>query len=125
MTRAFFGGALVSPVLTAHPTEVQRKSILDAEHEIAMLLFERDLPLTPRERTGNDELLHAWVVMLWPTRFHHIQAGMQKSFDKNTSTKDDRTVRSTSAVIFVQQAAQIHDDRLPLSLMSVLLVGAE
>ena len=32
----------VSPVLTAHPTEVQRKSILDAEREIAQLLAERD-----------------------------------------------------------------------------------
>ncbi len=28
-------GAYVSPVLTAHPTEVQRKSILDAERAIA------------------------------------------------------------------------------------------
>ena len=32
----------VSPVLTAHPTEVQRKSILDAERGIAVLLGERD-----------------------------------------------------------------------------------
>src|SRR5213076_2509747 len=32
---SFFKDALISPVLTAHPTEVQRKSILDAEHEIA------------------------------------------------------------------------------------------
>src|SRR5689334_8012328 len=32
--REFFDGALVSPVLTAHPNEVQRKSILAAEHEI-------------------------------------------------------------------------------------------
>jgi phosphoenolpyruvate carboxylase len=30
--------AYVSPVLTAHPTEVQRKSILDAERDIAVLL---------------------------------------------------------------------------------------
>jgi len=30
------------PVLTAHPTEVQRKSILDAERGIARLLTERD-----------------------------------------------------------------------------------
>ena len=30
--------ALISPVLTAHPTEVQRKSILDVEREIARLL---------------------------------------------------------------------------------------
>ena len=32
----------MSPVLTAHPTEVQRKSILDAERGIARLLTERD-----------------------------------------------------------------------------------
>ena len=32
----------VSPVLTAHPTEVQRKSILDAERDIAQLLTARD-----------------------------------------------------------------------------------
>src|SRR6476661_4118878 len=32
----------VSPVLTAHPTEVQRKSILDAERDLARLLTDRD-----------------------------------------------------------------------------------
>src|ERR671928_2083327 len=50
--------AYISPVLTAHPTEVQRKSILDAERAIAQLLAQRDeikalaLPkdaLAPRE----------------------------------------------------------------------------
>ena len=39
---AWFADALVSPVLTAHPTEVQRKSILDCEREIARLLQWRD-----------------------------------------------------------------------------------
>ena len=34
--------AYISPVLTAHPTEVQRKSILDAERAIAELVGERD-----------------------------------------------------------------------------------
>ena len=36
--RGFFGEALVSPVLTAHPTEVRRKSTIDREMEIAALL---------------------------------------------------------------------------------------
>ncbi|HYD96336.1 MAG TPA: phosphoenolpyruvate carboxylase [Noviherbaspirillum sp.] len=66
--RSFFKGALISPVLTAHPTEVQRKSILDAEREIARLLAERDHPLTPRELLRNTELLHACVATLWQTR---------------------------------------------------------
>src|SRR5204863_4845132 len=34
--------AYISPVLTAHPTEVQRKSILDAERAIAELLERRE-----------------------------------------------------------------------------------
>ena len=37
-----FSTALVSPVLTAHPTEVRRKSTLTRELEIAELLDERD-----------------------------------------------------------------------------------
>jgi len=64
----FFDDALIVPVLTAHPTEVQRKSILDAQHDIARLLAERDQPLTVRERAQNDALLRARVTSLWQTR---------------------------------------------------------
>jgi phosphoenolpyruvate carboxylase len=66
--RAFFRDALISPVLTAHPTEVQRKSILDAEIQIAHLLAQRDQPLTPKELERNTELLHASIATLWQTR---------------------------------------------------------
>jgi len=66
--RSFFGEALISPVLTAHPTEVQRKSTLDAERQIALLLAERDLPLTARELERNTLRLHACVATLWQTR---------------------------------------------------------
>ena len=57
----------ISPVLTAHPTEVQRKSILDAERAIAQLLTERDA-LAPRELAHNESLLRARVIQLWQTR---------------------------------------------------------
>ena len=66
--RDFLDGALIMPVLTAHPTEVQRKSILDAEREIARLLAERDLPMTARERDHNTAQLRARVTTLWQTR---------------------------------------------------------
>ncbi len=66
--RGFFKEALISPVLTAHPTEVQRKSTLDAERQIALLLAERDQPLTARERERNTQSLHAYVATLWQTR---------------------------------------------------------
>jgi phosphoenolpyruvate carboxylase len=57
----------ISPVLTAHPTEVQRKSILDAERAIARLLAERD-GLLPRELKRNETLIEARVTQLWQTR---------------------------------------------------------
>jgi phosphoenolpyruvate carboxylase len=37
---AFFSRAQVVPVLTAHPTEVRRRSTIDREREIAALLSE-------------------------------------------------------------------------------------
>ncbi len=66
---AFFANALISPVLTAHPTEVQRKSILDCQLEIARLLTERDrIQLTPDELAQNEEALRRVVLTLWQTR---------------------------------------------------------
>ena len=66
---AFFETANVVPVLTAHPTEVQRKSILNCQMAIARLLDERDrLQLTPEERQANDEALRRAVLTLWQTR---------------------------------------------------------
>ena len=71
--------AYVSPVLTAHPTEVQRKSILDAERSIARLLAERDAlaehlqrnprdAVCPRELADNEAALRACITQLWQTR---------------------------------------------------------
>ncbi|MFA6311357.1 MAG: phosphoenolpyruvate carboxylase [Sterolibacterium sp.] len=65
----FFADARISPVLTAHPTEVQRKSILDAQWKVARLLEERDRTLlTPEERAVHDEALRRTVLTLWQTR---------------------------------------------------------
>ncbi len=64
----FFAGALCVPVLTAHPTEVRRKSSIDRELEIAQLLDQRDrLPLTPQELAANREALRRAVLVLWQT----------------------------------------------------------
>jgi phosphoenolpyruvate carboxylase len=65
---AVLDAAYVSPVLTAHPTEVQRKSILDAERAIATLLGEREELPTPDRLADNEALLRARVTQLWQTR---------------------------------------------------------
>src|ERR1041384_1691867 len=66
---SWFARARVSPVLTAHPTEVQRQSILDCEREIARLI---GLPVSAER----DEAIHAEVLRLWLTsmlRLHKLQ----------------------------------------------------
>ena len=66
--QSWLDAALVCPVLTAHPTEVQRKSILDTEREIARLLVWRDrTTLTPQERGEFDRGLRTQVLALWQT----------------------------------------------------------
>jgi phosphoenolpyruvate carboxylase len=60
--------SLVSPVLTAHPTEVQRRSILDATSAIEHLLAVRENLGSALERKRNESLLRARIVQLWQTR---------------------------------------------------------
>jgi len=66
--QAFFGSAVCSPVLTAHPTEIRRQSSIDREMEIAKLLDERDrVQFTPEELTANRKALRRAVLTLWQT----------------------------------------------------------
>ncbi len=65
------GKAHISPVLTAHPTEVQRRSVLEAEKKISELLKTRnDLELSRSENglDNNEKSLKSVIVQLWQTR---------------------------------------------------------
>jgi phosphoenolpyruvate carboxylase len=65
---AFFADARIVPVLTAHPTEVRRKSTIDRERDVADLLAERDrYPLTGSELKANEAALRRAVLTLWQT----------------------------------------------------------
>ena len=66
---ALLNGALIAPVLTAHPTEVMRKSMLDHRNRIAAFMRQRDLGYT---ETADGELIEegiaAQIALLWQTR---------------------------------------------------------
>ncbi len=61
--------ALVVPVLTAHPTEVMRKSMLDHRNRIAALLQLRDAGRSVSAEGEPIEQAIAWqIALLWQTR---------------------------------------------------------
>jgi phosphoenolpyruvate carboxylase len=61
--------ALIAPVLTAHPTEVRRKSMIDHRNHIAALMQLKDLG---RTETPDGDLVHQaiyrQIALLWQTR---------------------------------------------------------
>jgi len=70
----FFRAAVIAPVLTAHPTEVQRKSVRDLEMQIERLLQTRERTrLTPDEQAANDESVRRAVLALWQTRILRLE----------------------------------------------------
>jgi len=98
----FLRDALIAPVLTAHPTEVQRKSILDAEHDIARLLAERDLPRTPKEQARNLQLLQARIATLWQTRMLR--------YEKLTVADEIENALSYYRATFLRELPALYDD---------------
>lgn len=101
--------AYLSPVLTAHPTEVQRKSILDAERDIARLLTERDGirgragprdALAPRELAVNESQLRARIVQLWQTRLLR--------FSKLTVADEIETALSYYEATFLREIPKLY-----------------
>jgi phosphoenolpyruvate carboxylase len=67
--RALLKNALFVPVITAHPTEVRRKSILDRETEIGDLLERRERASAQTPEQGEiDAQLKREIRILWQTR---------------------------------------------------------
>ncbi|TPG20863.1 phosphoenolpyruvate carboxylase [Sphingomonas koreensis] len=60
---------LIAPVLTAHPTEVRRKSMIDHRNRIAELMATKDagLAATP-EGDDVDQAITRQIALLWQTR---------------------------------------------------------
>ena len=105
----------VSPVLTAHPTEVQRKSILDAERAIAQLLTERDDiklrqrafagakdALTPVALADNESRMRSRVTQLWQTRLLR--------FSKLTVADEIENALSYYEATFLREIPRVYAD---------------
>jgi len=64
----FFRTAYIAPVLTAHPTEVQRRSVLDIMNAVSAILNKRDrVSETEEEREETETELRTQILTLWQT----------------------------------------------------------
>ncbi len=61
--------SLIVPVLTAHPTEVRRKSMIDHKNRISDLMLLKDAGRSETEEGENlDEAIFRQIALLWQTR---------------------------------------------------------
>src|SRR3984957_8503700 len=93
--------ALVAPVLTAHPTEVRRKSILDREIEIAQLLADRNYKtINNAETAEDDEAILRAVLTLWHTSLLRLQRPTVLDEVSNGLSYYDRTFLTELASLY-------------------------
>jgi phosphoenolpyruvate carboxylase len=57
----------VEPVLTAHPTEAKRATVLEHHRDLYRHLLARNMPLTPLEERANREAVKRTLERLWRT----------------------------------------------------------
>jgi len=111
--QAFLRRAVLTPVITAHPTEVRRKSILDRELAISELLERQDGRPGAAERQTIEARLKSEIRTLWQTR-------MLRRVRINVSDEIDNAV-SIFALTFLpevpalmRQLAQLFDLEAPV-----------
>jgi len=105
----FFAHAVVAPVLTAHPTEVQRQSLIRNHRDIAHLLDQRErLQMTPEEEAENDLALANAVLTLWQSRM--LRPVRLKVLDEvnNGITYFKETFFTELPRLYIQATQQLH-----------------
>ncbi len=68
--RKALDGLDVTPVFTAHPTEVRRRAVVEREFEISRLILGARHRLTPAQETRYREDLYREIALLWRMRLH-------------------------------------------------------
>ncbi|MDR2577307.1 MAG: phosphoenolpyruvate carboxylase [Chitinispirillales bacterium] len=126
--KEFFHTAYIAPVLTAHPTEVQRRSILDILNAIAALLNRRDrLAETKEEYEEIETELRTQILTLWQTRV--LRSSKLSVLDevKNVLTFFDSTFFTAVPKLYaaVERAIGDETDVLPPFLQVASWIGGD
>src|SRR5690606_3138296 len=101
----------IVPVLTAHPTEVQRKSTLDLHREIARQLALSDATLTSSEQRLLHATLTRLVATLWQTRMLRRQKLTVLDEIDNALTYYTSTFLTAIPRLYQDLATRLHPTR--------------
>jgi len=124
----FYDKALIAPVMTAHPTEVRRKSTMTQEMRIADLLHELErVDFTPSEIEEKENELERKILTLWQTNL--LRQSKMSVIDelKNGLTYFDYTFLQQLPRFYRKLEASINrkiDDVAEVSIPSFLRIGS-
>jgi phosphoenolpyruvate carboxylase len=108
----------VTPVLTAHPTEMRRRSVMEREHEVARVLQARHrLPKQFAEQLEED--LFRSIAILWKTRLHRPDRIMVEDEIDNTLSLVQRAILPAVVALY-QDWARAFPDQQPFPTLLTL-----
>ncbi|HLG23041.1 MAG TPA: phosphoenolpyruvate carboxylase [Candidatus Manganitrophaceae bacterium] len=75
----------IMPVMTAHPTEAKRQTILEKYRSVYLLIFKRENPVwTDREREALQKAILNQITLLWQTGDIHLERPTVREEVQNT-----------------------------------------
>jgi len=105
---ALFAKMRVTPVLTAHPTEMRRRSVMEREHELARVLQARHRLPQPYADQLKDDLFRS-VAILWKTRLHRPDRIMVEDEIANTLSLVRRAILPALVALYEDWAQRFPD----------------
>jgi phosphoenolpyruvate carboxylase len=97
--RALLSNGLVAPVITAHPSEARRKSVLDHQHAIGRDLERLEQAKADAERNRIDADIRQQVSILWRTRLlRNVRIAVEDEIGNAVSYFEDSFLRAIPAL---------------------------
>ena len=103
----------IVPVLTAHPTEMRRKSVLDREAEIARLLSLRSHHLRRAEDEDLRGELFREIAFLWKTRLNRPERITVDDEIRNTLSVVDRAILPAVIELYERWSRALDEKQTP------------
>ncbi len=119
------GEMRVVPVLTAHPTEIRRKSIIDRVGDISALLDAYDQAATDAARAEIRRSIYRQTVILWGTRFlRRVRLVVADEIENVVGYLDQTFLRELPG-LYAGWAAELGVERLPSFFSAGSWVGGD